>query len=178
MSSSKNGLNELCLRRVPIGSPAPHLCGWAAEAGTGAPGGLHAEPVSNSISPALGRYKPWGRGMWETRAWGTELSRCMRRPTTYPASWSSPTAATGLSLLPVGLFRAGTGAAAAVSAAVFCSERVAALVSQGGSDVDVLELNIWAAAHLQARHHLKVVPGATQTRDWFVDNLMPSPSPG
>ncbi|MEX0588183.1 MAG: alpha/beta family hydrolase [Cyanobium sp.] len=116
--------------------------------------------------------------------------------------------------LPVGLFGASTGAAAAINAAVACSEHVAAVVSRGGrpdlafnalpavtcptlfivggSDVDVLELNIWAAAHLQARHHLEVVPGATHlfgepgalqratelARDWFVDNLKPSPTPG
>jgi dienelactone hydrolase len=113
--------------------------------------------------------------------------------------------------LPVGLFGASTGAAAAVNAAVACSEHVGAIVSRGGrpdlafnalpavicptlfivgeSDVDVLELNIWAAAHLQARHHLEVVPGATHlfpepgslqqaaelARDWFLHNLPPPP---
>ena len=116
--------------------------------------------------------------------------------------------------LSVGLFGASTGAAAAINAAVACSDHVAALVSRGGrpdlafnalpsvscptllivggSDVDVLELNIWAAAHLQARHHLEVVPGATHlfeesgalqraaelARDWFLDNLGASPPRG
>jgi putative phosphoribosyl transferase len=111
--------------------------------------------------------------------------------------------------LPVGLFGASTGAAAAINAAVSCSEHVAAVVSRGGrpdlafnalpavscptlfivggADLDVLELNTWAAAHLQARHHLEVVPAATHlfeepgalqqaaelARDWFLENLNP-----
>lgn len=116
--------------------------------------------------------------------------------------------------LPVGLFGASTGAAAAINAAVACSDHVTALVSRGGrpdlafsalpavncptllivgsSDVDVLELNLWAAAHIQARHHLEVVPGATHLFEepgalqqvaelacsWFLDNLSPSPPLG
>jgi putative phosphoribosyl transferase len=118
-----------------------------------------------------------------------------------------------LERMPVGLFGASTGAAAAINAAVACSDHVAALVSRGGrpdlafnalpavvcptlfivggADLDVLELNTWAAAHLQARHHLEVVPGATHlfsepgalqraaelARDWFLDNLTPSAQP-
>ncbi len=118
-----------------------------------------------------------------------------------------------LERLPVGLFGASTGAAAAINAAVACSDHVAAVVSRGGrpdlafnalpsvvcptlfivggADLDVLELNTWAAAHLQARHHLEVVPGATHlfgepgalqraaelARDWFLDNLTPSARP-
>lgn len=113
--------------------------------------------------------------------------------------------------LPVGLFGASTGAAAAINAAVACPEHVAALVSRGGrpdlafnalaevvcptllivgaADLDVLELNMWAAAHLQARHQLEVVPGASHlfeepgtlqqaadlARGWFIDNLIPAP---
>lgn len=116
--------------------------------------------------------------------------------------------------LPVGLFGASTGAAAAINAAVACSDQVAAVVSRGGrpdlafnalpavicptlfivggADLDVLELNTWAAAHLQARHHLVVVagashlfeePGALQqaaelARDWFLDNLTPRDQSG
>ena len=116
--------------------------------------------------------------------------------------------------LPVGLFGASTGAAAAINAAVACSEHVAAVVSRGGrpdlafnalpavvcptlfivggADLDVLELNTWAASHLQARHHLEVVPGATHlfvepgalqraaelARDWFLDNLTPTDQSG
>lgn len=119
----------------------------------------------------------------------------------------------GLERLPVGLFGASTGAAAAINAAVACSDHVAAVVSRGGrpdlafnalpavacptlfivggADLDVLELNTWAAAHLQARHHLEVVPGASHlfaetgalqqaaelARDWFLDNLTPSAQP-
>lgn len=121
---------------------------------------------------------------------------------------------TELNGLPMGLFGASTGAAAAINAAVACSEQVAAVVSRGGRpdlafnalpavvcptlfivgglDLDVLELNTWAAAHLQARHHLEVVPGATHlfaesgalqqvaelARDWFLDNLTPFAEPG
>ena len=113
--------------------------------------------------------------------------------------------------LPVGLFGASTGAAAAINAAVACPEHVAALVSRGGrpdlafnalaevacptllivgaADLDVLELNMWAAAHLQARHQLEVVPGASHlfeepgalqqaadlARGWFLDHLVPVP---
>lgn len=121
---------------------------------------------------------------------------------------------TELNDLPIGLFGASTGSAAAINAAVAYSEHVAALVSRGGrpdlafnalpavicptlfivggSDLDVLELNTWAAAHLQARHHLEVVPGASHlfaesgalqrvaelARDWFLDNLTPFIEPG
>lgn len=113
--------------------------------------------------------------------------------------------------VPVGLFGASTGAAAAINAAVACPEHVAALVSRGGrpdlafnalaevvcptllivgaADLDVLELNMWAAAHLQARHQMEVVPGASHlfeepgtlqqaaelARDWFIAHLIPAP---
>ena len=126
--------------------------------------------------------------------------------------WSLQQAA--LRGLSVGLFGASTGAAAAINAAVTCSDHVAAVVSRGGrpdlafnalpdvscptlfivggADLDVLELNTWAAAHLQARHHLEVVPGATHlfaepgalqraaelARDWFLDNLQPTAQSG
>lgn len=121
---------------------------------------------------------------------------------------------TELEGLPVGLFGGSTGAAAAINAAVARSDHVAAVVSRGGrpdlafnalpdvscptlfivggADLDVLELNTWAAAHLQARHHLEVVPGATHlfaepgalqraaelARDWFLDNLTPTAQSG
>ena len=38
--------------------------------------------------------------------------------------------------------------------------RCPTLLIVGAADVDVLELNAWAAAHLRARHDLLVVPGA------------------
>jgi len=85
--------------------------------------------------------------------------------------------------LPVGLFGASTGAAAALYAAVSRPSRVRAIVSRGGrpdlvaqilpqveaptllivggEDHIVLELNQGAAARLQAPHRLEVVPGAT-----------------
>jgi dienelactone hydrolase len=85
--------------------------------------------------------------------------------------------------LPVGLFGASTGAAAALLTAAALPERVAAVVSRGGrpdlahaalpkvraptllivggADVDVLELNRAAAARLACEHALRIVPGAT-----------------
>jgi putative phosphoribosyl transferase len=85
--------------------------------------------------------------------------------------------------LPVGLFGASTGAAAALAAAADRPERVAAVVSRGGrpdlagpslglvraptlllvggNDRIVLELNRSAAGELPAEHRLEVVPGAT-----------------
>lgn len=88
-----------------------------------------------------------------------------------------------LTTLPLALYGSSTGAAAALQAAAARSHRVRAVVSRGGRpdlafgalglvrcptllivgghDVDVLELNQWAAAHLQAPHHLAVVPGAS-----------------
>lgn len=109
--------------------------------------------------------------------------------------------------LPLGLFGASTGAAAALEAAAARPECVRAVVSRGGRpdlafealgmvrcptllivgshDVDVLELNAWAAAHLRASHDLLVVPGAghlfsepgaleqvaVAARDWFLMQL-------
>lgn len=112
-----------------------------------------------------------------------------------------------LAAMPIGLFGASTGAAAALMAAADRPDRVRAVVSRGGRpdlalealgrvrcpvlllvgglDVDVLELNSWAAAHLQASHSLEVIPGAghlfeepgsleavaIQARNWFARNL-------
>ncbi|MGV9810402.1 dienelactone hydrolase family protein [Streptomyces cellulosae] len=85
--------------------------------------------------------------------------------------------------LPVGLFGASTGAAAALVAATERPRRVSAVVSRGGrpdlagdalplvacpvllvvggADTQVLELNRQAARRLSAPHRLDVVPGAT-----------------
>ncbi|AEM83250.1 dienelactone hydrolase family protein [Streptomyces violaceusniger] len=87
------------------------------------------------------------------------------------------------SALPVGLFGASTGAAAALTAAAERPERVAAVVSRGGrpdlaggalnrvrapvllivggDDHEVLRLNQQAAAMLVAPHEIHVVPGAS-----------------
>ena len=87
-----------------------------------------------------------------------------------------------LSGLPLGLFGASTGAAAAIHAAVERPQAVAAMVSRGGRpdlamevlaavacptllivgglDFDVLRLNRQAASRLLARHALLVVPDA------------------
>jgi dienelactone hydrolase len=85
--------------------------------------------------------------------------------------------------LALGLFGAGTGAAAALNAAAARPDRVAALVSRGGRpdmaaqalprvlcpvllivgalDTEVLELNRRAAAQLAAPHAVELVDGAT-----------------
>jgi pimeloyl-ACP methyl ester carboxylesterase len=85
--------------------------------------------------------------------------------------------------LPVGLFGASTGAAAALRAAAARPDRVRAVVSRGGRpdlaeqalprvsapvllivgehDPQVLDLNRRAAARLAGPHELAVVPGAT-----------------
>ena len=85
--------------------------------------------------------------------------------------------------LPVGLFGASTGAAAALQAAAQRPERVQAVVSRGGrpdlagahlaqvraptllivggNDNDVLELNQAAARALVCDKHIEIVPGAT-----------------
>lgn len=85
--------------------------------------------------------------------------------------------------LPVGLFGASTGAAAALVAAAERPKRVSAVVSRGGrpdlagdalglvacpvllvvggDDETVLGLNRAAAERLSAEHHVHVVPGAT-----------------
>lgn len=87
-----------------------------------------------------------------------------------------------LAPLPLGLFGASSGAALALEAAAARPARVGAIVCRGGrpdlafaalgrvrcptllivgaADLDVLELNAWAAAHLRARHDLLVVPRA------------------
>jgi dienelactone hydrolase len=87
-----------------------------------------------------------------------------------------------LAALPLGLFGASSGAALALEAAAARPAQVGAIVCRGGrpdlafaalgqlrcptllivggADLDVLELNAWAAAHLRARHDLLVVPRA------------------
>jgi putative phosphoribosyl transferase len=96
------------------------------------------------------------------------------------ADWLGGTDADGL---PLAVFGASTGAAAALITAADRPERIGALVSRGGrpdlagealgrvraptllivggADRQVLELNRAAAAHLRARHEIAVVPGAT-----------------
>ncbi|MDO9029324.1 MAG: dienelactone hydrolase family protein [Hydrogenophaga sp.] len=88
-----------------------------------------------------------------------------------------------ISGLPVCLFGASTGAAAALVAAADRPQDIAAVVSRGGrpdlaqghlhrvqaptllivggDDVDVLELNQWALGQLRCTKRLEVVPGAT-----------------
>lgn len=89
----------------------------------------------------------------------------------------------GISTLPLGLFGASTGAAAALVAATKLSDRVGAVVSRGGRpdlagdaldivraptllivgglDFGVIELNEQAFARLHCAKALEIVPGAT-----------------
>ncbi len=89
----------------------------------------------------------------------------------------------GVADLPVGLFGASTGAAAALRVAAERPKRVAAVVSRGGrpdltgaalsrveaptllivggEDGPVIGMNQEAAAHLHCEHRLDIVPGAT-----------------
>ena len=88
-----------------------------------------------------------------------------------------------LQMLPIGLFGASTGAAAALVAAAARAEHVGAVVSRGGRpdlagealpnvlaptlmlvgslDADVLELNRIARRHMHCRVTIEIVPGAT-----------------
>jgi len=88
-----------------------------------------------------------------------------------------------LARLPLGLFGASTGAAAALVAAAHLGARVGAVVSRGGRpdlagvalervtaptllivgglDYDVIELNELAFSHLTAPKAIEIVPGAT-----------------
>lgn len=115
-----------------------------------------------------------------------------------------------LARLPLGLFGSSSGAAVALAAAARGVAPIQAIVSRGGRpdlvqaclpqvlaptlllvgshDIDVLELNTWAAARLQVLHELRVVPGAGHlfaepgaldlvarwSRDWFLRFLSPS----
>ena len=88
-----------------------------------------------------------------------------------------------LQMLPLGLYGASTGAALALVGAAERPERVQTVVSRGGRpdlvfqrlaevrclvlllvgehDLDVLELNAWAAGQLQVRNELVVIPQAS-----------------
>jgi fermentation-respiration switch protein FrsA (DUF1100 family) len=86
-------------------------------------------------------------------------------------------------MLPVGLFGASTGAAAALVAAGLLGERIGAVVSRGGrpdlagnllsqvktptllivggADAGVIELNQWALERIRGQKSIEIVPGAT-----------------
>jgi putative phosphoribosyl transferase len=88
-----------------------------------------------------------------------------------------------VSILPVGLFGASTGAAAALVAASLLGDRIGAVVSRGGrpdlagdmlphvkaptvlivggADSGVIELNQWALERLGGEKSIEIVPGAT-----------------
>jgi putative phosphoribosyl transferase len=112
-----------------------------------------------------------------------------------------------LAALPLGLFGSSSGAAIALQVAAQAQRLIRAVVCRGGRpdlvpaalgdvccptlllvgshDLDVLELNTWAAARLQGLHELRVVPGAGHlfvepgaldqvaawSRDWFLRHL-------
>lgn len=85
--------------------------------------------------------------------------------------------------LPIGLFGASTGAAAALVAASMLGDRIGAVVSRGGrpdlagdalahvksptllivggADYGVIELNQWALERLKGKKTIEIVPGAT-----------------
>jgi len=85
--------------------------------------------------------------------------------------------------LPIGLFGASTGAAAALVATAACPGEIAAIVSRGGrpdlagailpnvdtptllivggGDTEVIELNRWAITRMRCATSLEIVPGAT-----------------
>ncbi|QWG11132.1 alpha/beta hydrolase [Bradyrhizobium sediminis] len=89
----------------------------------------------------------------------------------------------GVSALPIGLFGASTGAAAALVAAGVLGDHIGAVVSRGGrpdlagdiladvkaptllivggEDFGVIELNQWALQRLEAEKAIEIVPGAT-----------------
>ena len=109
---------------------------------------------------------------------------------------------------PLGLFGSSSGAAIALQVAAETQPLVRAVVCRGGRpdlvpgslgdvccptlllvgslDLDVLELNTWAAARLRGFHELRVVPGAGHlfaepgalaqvaewSRDWFLRHLL------
>jgi pimeloyl-ACP methyl ester carboxylesterase len=88
-----------------------------------------------------------------------------------------------MAALPLGLFGASTGAAAALVAAGVLGERIGAVVSRGGrpdlagdvlpdvkaptllivggADFGVIELNQWALQRLEGESAIEIVPGAT-----------------
>ncbi|MDO9270142.1 MAG: dienelactone hydrolase family protein [Methylobacter sp.] len=88
-----------------------------------------------------------------------------------------------ISVFPIGLFGASTGAAAALAAAACRADKVAAVVSRGGrpdlaldhlakvkaptllivggDDEIVIDLNRQAANQLPVEHRLEIIPGAT-----------------
>jgi len=90
---------------------------------------------------------------------------------------------TATAALPIGLFGASTGAAAALGAAASRADKVSAVVSRGGrpdlalphlakvkaptllivggDDTVVIELNQQAAEQLPVEHRLEIIPGAT-----------------
>jgi putative phosphoribosyl transferase len=115
--------------------------------------------------------------------------------------------------LPIGYFGASTGAAAALQAAAALGQEIRAVVSRGGRpdlagahdlakvtsptlllvgsrDVEVIELNREASAHMSCPQALTIIPGAThlfeevgtleevarQAAAWFKRKLAPAPA--
>jgi pimeloyl-ACP methyl ester carboxylesterase len=116
----------------------------------------------------------------ETRALRFDIPLLAERLTAAADRLGADAATTSL---PLALFGASTGAAAALITAADRPDRVAAVISRGGrpdladralervraptllivggADTDVLDLNRRAAARLPAEHEIAVIPGAT-----------------
>ena len=107
--------------------------------------------------------------------------KLLARRLTQAVGWVS--GESDLGNLPIGLFGASTGAAAALVAASALGDRIDAMVSRGGrpdlagdalthvraptllivggADFGVIELNQWALEHLEGEKTIHIVPGAT-----------------
>lgn len=146
-----------------------------------------------------------GRGL-DWIALGQRLLAVMAQLPALPRDPIDP--ALDLAALPLGLFGSSSGAAVALAAAAAGSPPIRAVVCRGGRpdlvpaclpqvhcptlllvgshDVDVLELNSWAAARLQGLHEVRVVPGAGHlfaepgaldqvarwSQEWFLQHLL------
>jgi len=141
-------------------------------------GSLHGRGLGTLLFDLLSEAEARNRvNVFEIRLLGERLEQAI--------AWVRARA--DLATLPIGLFGASTGAAAALLAAAERPGEVAAVVSRGGrpdlagsalprvraptllivggADTEVLALNRQAFAHLDCEKRLDVVPGATHLFD-------------